>query len=216
MYSYTPSHWDFKLTVQDYEFLFIDFEGFRGLVVNPDQEITEDYLMALETAHTYFEYVESFALLKNAQRDWYHSLSAREYVNKENVMYHAARFLAQDSLTIPEWINVFVEDMKHNRPKFEPDPKPEKHLKSEKPGYVYLLKSEAGHYKIGRSVNPESRHKTFGIQLPFRVSYECLIKTENMKRLEAELHEKFAHKRLDGEWFDLSTEDIEYIKGIAS
>lgn len=84
-----------------------------------------------------------------------------------------------------------------------------------KPGYVYLLRSENGYYKIGRTQDPQNRVKTFGIQLPFEVEYECLIKTDAMVKLEKQLHDHFAHKRIKGEWFNLSPDDVEYIKGLA-
>ena len=82
------------------------------------------------------------------------------------------------------------------------------------PGYVYLIKSETGHYKIGRTNNPDNRMRAFGIKLPFRVHYEHLIKSKDMCALETELHQRFAQKRLDGEWFNLSDEDVAYIKSL--
>ena len=83
-------------------------------------------------------------------------------------------------------------------------------------GYVYLLKSEVGHWKIGRAKDPVARIKTFTVKLPFRVEYETLIKTDDMQKLERELHERFADKRLDGEWFDLDADDVEYIRGLSN
>lgn len=81
-------------------------------------------------------------------------------------------------------------------------------------GFVYLLKSNEHPdvYKIGRSVNPTNRAKTFGVKLPFPVEFECLISTPDMYELEAELHARFAAQRLDGEWFRLSEQDVSYIR----
>ena len=84
------------------------------------------------------------------------------------------------------------------------------------PGYVYLINEINGpHYKIGRSVNPEDRTKTFGIKLPYKIEYEALIPTTDMHNLEAELHARFADKRVDGEWFALEPADVDYIKSLA-
>lgn len=83
-------------------------------------------------------------------------------------------------------------------------------------GYVYLVQSPTENYKIGRTKNPENRMRTFGVQLPFEVEYVCVIKTPDMYALERELHERFASKRVNGEWFTLETADVEYIKGLAS
>lgn len=76
-------------------------------------------------------------------------------------------------------------------------------------GYVYLLKETNGiHYKIGRTNNPENRVKEFGVKLPFKVEYTHLIQTDDMYALEAELHIRYASKRVDGEWFLLSEDDV--------
>ena len=84
-----------------------------------------------------------------------------------------------------------------------------------KPGYVYLLQSPTGTYKIGKTTNPENRLRTFGVKLPFEVEYICLIKTKNPKETESELHNKFSDKRMGGEFFKLSNEDIEYVKSLS-
>jgi hypothetical protein len=83
-------------------------------------------------------------------------------------------------------------------------------------GFVYLLQSPTGYYKIGLTGDPDNRAKTFGIQLPFEVEFLALIPTEDMRVLEQELHRRFAEKRVNGEWFSLDDGDVEYIKGLAS
>jgi hypothetical protein len=82
-----------------------------------------------------------------------------------------------------------------------------------KSGYVYLIKASTGAYKIGMSKDPNSRIATFKT-LPFDVELLALIQTDNMHELEKELHERFADKRRQGEWFNLSSEDVEYIKSL--
>jgi hypothetical protein len=81
-------------------------------------------------------------------------------------------------------------------------------------GYVYLLNSPSNYYKIGRSKDPHSRKATFDIKLPFEVEFEHIIKTNDMIELEEQLHLRFAHCRVNGEWFDLSADDVAYIKSI--
>ena len=83
------------------------------------------------------------------------------------------------------------------------------------PGYVYLVQSPTGAYKIGRSQNPANRVRTFNVKLPFEIEYVCVIQTPRMKGLEKELHQRFAEKRIDGEWFRLSADDVDYIKSLA-
>lgn len=86
---------------------------------------------------------------------------------------------------------------------------------SEAAEFVYLLKTAAGHFKIGCTVNLEGRLKTFATTLPISSAYECILPCENMLNTERRLHERFRDKRQSGEWFDLSPEDVEYIKRLA-
>lgn len=79
-------------------------------------------------------------------------------------------------------------------------------------GFVYLLRTEQGHYKIGKTVNPQSRKKTFGVRLPFAVEYVVTIKTDDYTRLEKLLHQRFAEKRMRGsEFFALTSDDVQFI-----
>ncbi len=82
-------------------------------------------------------------------------------------------------------------------------------------GYVYLLQSPTGYYKIGRTKNPSNRIKTFSVKLPFEVEFIVIIATSDMVQLETELHHKYASKRIDGEWFELAPADVAYMKGLA-
>ncbi len=89
---------------------------------------------------------------------------------------------------------------------FEPTRKPKK-------GYVYLLEG-GGHYKIGRAKNPHNRSETIGTQLPYPVTLIHVVECADYEDYERSLHRRFAEKRLHGEWFDLSPEDIAYIQGL--
>lgn len=84
-----------------------------------------------------------------------------------------------------------------------------------KEGWVYLLKADNGTYKIGKTTNPHSRKRTFGVRLPFAVEYLHLIQTDDIGALERALHEKFAAKRLRGsEFFALTDEDVAFIRSL--
>jgi hypothetical protein len=80
-------------------------------------------------------------------------------------------------------------------------------------GYVYLLDG-GGFFKIGRKTRPDRRIEQMAIQLPWRVSVEHLIGCEDHSEAERALHEKFAAKRTNGEWFELNDEEIAWIKSI--
>lgn len=72
---------------------------------------------------------------------------------------------------------------------------------------TYLMTDiSSGHTKIGKSRDPLNRLNQFKCGNPtIELSYVCDCD------VETELHRKFAEKRLELEWFNLSTEDINYI-----
>lgn len=85
-----------------------------------------------------------------------------------------------------------------------------------KAGYVYLIQElNDGHFKIGRTRNPNNRFETFGVKLPAKIDYICLIPTEDTHLLENNLHWHFKHRHVAGEWFALSDEDVASIIALA-
>lgn len=80
-------------------------------------------------------------------------------------------------------------------------------------GYVYILGSELGIYKIGRTKNVELRMKQLE-GIPFKTELIHTIPCEDDTKFEAELHERYKSKRKTGEWFELSKKDIEELKNI--
>jgi len=83
-----------------------------------------------------------------------------------------------------------------------------------KPGYIYLLKSADGYYKIGCSQNVQSRMKAFSTQLPHPPELLHTIPAGDMYRAEEGLHKRYAHCRVRGEWFALAEEDVRAICAI--
>lgn len=81
-------------------------------------------------------------------------------------------------------------------------------------GYVYLVDSRAGYWKIGRSAVPVQRIGMLEVKLPYDLEVIALIETKNMYVLESRLHKKYAAKRAKGEWFRLTPEDIAFIKSL--
>jgi hypothetical protein len=89
---------------------------------------------------------------------------------------------------------------------------PSEGVENDKSGYVYLLQSSTGYYKIGRTSDPENRIKTFAVKMPFEIEYLHLIPTKSMAETERQLHHHFADKRVGGEWFALNNVDVATIK----
>jgi hypothetical protein len=79
--------------------------------------------------------------------------------------------------------------------------------------YVYLFHNEVTNlHKIGFSSHPMKRFRTIMIKRKQLMSIEHLIPTPDPEQREAELHFMFRDKNIEGEWFDLSEDDLQDIK----
>jgi hypothetical protein len=74
-------------------------------------------------------------------------------------------------------------------------------------GYVYLIKY-GRHHKIGKTNAVGRREHELAIQLPEKANTVHVIKTDDPTGIEAYWHKRFESKRGNGEWFDLTSEDI--------
>jgi len=80
-------------------------------------------------------------------------------------------------------------------------------------GYIYLIKSELG-YKIGKTKNIDQRDKIFSVKMPFDYEYEDFKICNNYHQLELELHKEFEQKKINGEWFQLNSEEVNRVKEV--
>lgn len=83
-----------------------------------------------------------------------------------------------------------------------------------KDGYIYLIKSEFGSYKIGRTKNLPERLNLFGVKLPFEIELTNAIYVDDMHFFEGWLHRHFEGYRVGGEWFNLEEHDIELLASL--
>ena len=81
-----------------------------------------------------------------------------------------------------------------------------------KSGYVYLAHAKhSDRYKIGYSKKPIQREEQLKGQSPEPITFIHTIKTDDIEKLESDLHLLFQEKRVHGEWFDLSESDVKYV-----
>lgn len=81
-------------------------------------------------------------------------------------------------------------------------------------GHIYLIQADTGHYKIGRSRNVPERMKLFSVKLPFNFEMIHQFPCQDMYAAESDLHEIFSDKRINGEWFSLSSEDVSILTNV--
>lgn len=93
----------------------------------------------------------------------------------------------------------------------EVEPEEEPLAKPGEQGFVYLLKS-GRHYKIGRTFDVGRRRYDLAIQLPDPVTEEHVIATDDPIGIERYWHLRFADRRKNGEWFELSRADVAAFK----
>ena len=86
-----------------------------------------------------------------------------------------------------------------------------------KGAYIYLIKNkDTGHMKIGIAKDIKQRLKALQTGSVSELEVLSLIYSETPYTLEKNLHNRFASKRLRGEWFNLEGSDIEYIMKLST
>ena len=127
-------------------------------------------------------------------------------------VYHEVAMIT-DNEFVPLVLQVFWEAYEGEqrrawvRRRVSPAPQPQK-------GYVYLLKG-GGYYKIGLSNDVNRRMEEISPRLPFETELICTIATRDMYKLEAALHDLYAARRANGEWFELDEADVVLFKEFA-
>jgi len=70
-----------------------------------------------------------------------------------------------------------------------------------------IEKGEPFYYSYGN----DRRIEQLSTLPPFDIELICTIKTGDMFALESGLHARFRNKRINGEWFKLDQEDVDWL-----
>lgn len=203
--------------VGDYEFTMFFITGSEvedGIIVPASQELTPDYVRALEQARIAYKYKQAEIMLSYDGGYWLENADIQATVA---IIREGQRLGMLEPNEHTEHEILMLTDTRYRSDalrKARANDKAQPKQRKQETGHVYLIKSSEGYYKIGRSKNVQQRISTLGVQLPFDIEVLHTIKSDDYRLLETELHELFAPKWVRGEWFALSPDDIEYIKGL--
>lgn len=77
---------------------------------------------------------------------------------------------------------------------------------------LYVISAEQESLKVGISANPEKRIKQLATGTARQLSLDHVVRCEDAKGLELEIHEKLSGYHQKGEWFDYSCKT--YLEGM--
>jgi len=80
-------------------------------------------------------------------------------------------------------------------------------------GFVYMVREQhSKYYKIGKTFDVPRRHREIALELPGDMKKIHSIRTDDPTGIESYWHKRFENKRVKGEWFALTAEDIRAFK----
>lgn len=105
------------------------------------------------------------------------------------------------------------KERRKNAERIQKEQSPPLRIKNKTKGRIYILKAVGQtHYKIGKTTNLNARINQIKPALPFKTRLIHTISSNNITKAELFLHEKFKDKRTNGEWFNLSKDDVQSLQ----
>jgi hypothetical protein len=129
-----------------------------------------------------------------------HTTIQKSFPNKSELLAKLAEWIKESG----KYKDVAAMLVQHSQPEAQP-------ISKFSEGYVYLLKSGA-YFKIGRSDNIERRVKQIGQSSVEPLDQIHVIRTDDPPGIEAYWHKRFADRKTNGEWFKLTTADVQAFK----
>lgn len=97
-------------------------------------------------------------------------------------------------------------DRHHIHTASQPKAKPRK-------GWIYVVQGQDNQYKIGLTTRqPSVRLAEFTPKLPFKTELIMTIPSDDVMALEAHIHNRLDHLRINGEWFELDAAEINWLR----
>ena len=203
------SVWTKTVTINGYEFQVVTGVFNCGVLVPPSANLDDQkYIHAMRLAQFAADTLDTYERLY-----FQTSQTMSEWHIEDHELYEDYLMIKNAKST--ELLGLDMDAIK-TRMIYRPETRarqPEESKRKLTPGYVYILKSEAGRRKIGRTTNPAQRLKNFGVLLPMIVEYELLLKSSEHQLLEKQLHKRFDDFRIEGEWFGLTDEMVSSLRG---
>ncbi len=83
-------------------------------------------------------------------------------------------------------------------------------------GYVYVIQdvSHTKQFKIGRTNHPSRRLNRFDVVLPIETTLVALLKSSDAAALEKRLHLRYGKNHTRGEWYDLTSDQLNAIRSL--
>lgn len=191
------------------------FDGQARLCMDQDQVSKAVVAGKMQTILNWFvENAEEFCVAMNWNDGWLigYDDDQEPYDVQTVVMVAKSRFATEDTRQIAKEILQGTYWMRARRQTEITATTKDKSAKKIQ-GFVYILHS-GGSFKIGRTNDLGKRITQISPIMPHPVELVHSIKSEDCLELESRLHEHFSSKRLNGEWFALTQEDVEYIKSL--
>lgn len=87
-----------------------------------------------------------------------------------------------------------------------------KDVHEQHPWVLYVAREPYGTVKIGITKYLEQRMSSLATACPYDIEVLFTVEVADARWAERQIHERFAHKRVKGEWFRLDEDEIESLR----
>lgn len=138
------------------------------------------------------------------------------------------RFRANGNLSLGDerlWMaddgHIFVQGFVWKPPTFKQTVTPRQSKLASQPrddtDYVYLIRmGRQLIFKIGKSNDPAGRMMSLQTASPYKLKLEHVFEADNASAAEESLHAFFQNKRLKGEWFRLTEDELQTLQSVSA